>query len=324
MRSILPILAAATVATLGLVPRAAHAQTWPEKPVRFVVAFATGGVHDTIARSIQQHLATGLGQPIVIENRGGAGGNIAAEAVAKAPPDGTAFLVASEAMATNGALYPSLRLDLLKDLQPVAKLADYPVALVARSDLPAASVADLVALARAKPGQLTYGSAGIGTSGHLAAELFGRMAAISLTHVPYKGGSPALADLVGGRLDLMFLSASLTAPQLKQGKVKALAIAGATPAALLPGVAPMGTGAYAGFEAQLFSALFAPAGTPAPIVDRMSAEVGKALADPEVRKRVADLGGVPAASTPAELRRELEERSRRWGALIRERNIRAE
>lgn len=311
-------------AVAALLPLAASAQGWPEKPIRFIVAFAPGGVHDTIARAIQQPLATAMGQPIVIENRGGAGGNIAAEAVVRAPADGYTFLVASEAMATNPALYASLRYDPLRDLAPVAKLADYPVALVTRADLPVATVAELAGLARTKPGQISYGSAGIGTSGHLAAELFQRMAGISITHVPYKGGSPALADLVAGRLDVMFLSASLTAPQLKQGKLKAIAIAGARPASLLPGIPPMGVGEYAGFEAQLFSALFGPAATPMPIAERMSVEVGRALADVDVRRRVADLGGVPAAGTPAELRRELEERSRRWGDLIREKNIRAE
>ena len=195
----------------------AQAQTWPDKPLKLVVSFAPGGVHDTLARVLQPRLTEALGQPIVIENRPGAGGNIAAEAVAKSAPDGYTFLVASEAIATNEYLYGSMAYDPYKDLAPVAKLADYPMALIVNPSVPAANVKELLTLAKSKPGSLSYGSAGVGTSGHLAGELLNSVEKVSMVHVPYKGGAPALADLVAGRIQVMFLSVSLSAPQAKQG-----------------------------------------------------------------------------------------------------------
>src|SRR5207302_418210 len=215
-----------------------------------------------------------------IENRPGAGGNIAAEAVAKSAPDGYTFLVASEAIATNEYLYGKLSYDPYKDLAPVAKLADYPMALIANASVPAGNVKELLALAKAKPGSLSYGSAGIGTSGHLAGELLGSVEGINIVHVPYKGGAPALADLVAGRIQVMFLSVQLSAPQVKGGRLKALAIAGRHRAAQLPSVPTIAEQGYPQFEAQLFSGLFAPAGTPPEIVQRMNAEVVKALQAP--------------------------------------------
>jgi len=308
----------------ALAGAAVAAPAWPDKPVHLIVAFAAGGAHDALARVIQPRLAAALGQPLVIDNRSGAGGNIAAEAVAKSPPDGFTLLVASEAMATHPALYPALHYEPLRDLAPVTKLADFPIALVTRTGLPSGSVRELVSLARGRPGELSYGSAGIGTSGHLAGELFQRTAGIALAHVPYKGGGPALTDLLAGRIDLMFLSVSLAAPQLRQGKLKAVAIAAEDPTPLLPGVPSMSASGYPGFEAHLFSAVFAPAGTPEPVLRRLAGDIAGALADAEVRRRVEELGGVPAARGPDALRRELEDRARRWGGLIREKNIHAE
>jgi len=204
----------------------ARAQNWPDKPVKLVISFAPGGVHDTLARVLQPRLTEALGQPIVIENRPGAGGNIAASTVAKSAPDGYTFLVASEAIATNAYLYRSMTYDPYKDLAPVAKLADYPMALIAHPSLPASNIKGLVELAKAKPGTLSYGSAGIGASGHLAGELLKRVTGIDVVHVPYKGGAPALADLIAGRVQVMFLSVSLSAPQAGQGKIKVLAVTG--------------------------------------------------------------------------------------------------
>jgi tripartite-type tricarboxylate transporter receptor subunit TctC len=296
---------------------------WPTKPVKIVVAFTPGGVHDTVTRLLSVPLGEALGQPIVIENRGGAGGNIAAESVAKAAPDGYTFLVASEAMASNSALYGKLSYD-PKDLVPVAKLAEYPVALVAYPGLPAANVAELVALARAKPGSISYGSAGVGTTGHLAAEQFSHLAGIDMMHVPYKGGAPALTDLMGGRIQAMFLSVQLSAPQVKGGRLKALAIAGHKRAAQLPSVATTAEQGYPQFDSQLFSGLFAPAGTPAEIVQRMNAEVVKALRAPEMQAKLADVGAVPAPSSPEEFARILRNEGERMAIVIREKHIRAE
>ena len=317
-----PLQRVAAVLALALaMPAAAQ---WPAKPVKIVVAFTPGGVHDTVTRILSVPLGEALGQPIVIENRAGAGGNIAAESVAKAAPDGYTFLVASEAMASNPALYTKLAYDPARDLAPVAKLADYPVALITYPGLPASNVAEFVALAKAKPGSISYGSAGVGAAGHLAAEQFSQLAGIEMVHVPYKGGAPALADLVAGRIQAMFLSVQLSAPQVKSGRLKALAIAGRTRAAQLPNVPTIAEQGYPQFEAQLFSGLFAPAGTPAEIVQRMNAEVVKALQAPQMQAKLAQVGAVPAPSTPEEFARILRSEGERMATVIREKHIRAE
>ena len=305
-------------------PIAGIAQNWPDKPVKLVISFAPGGVHDTLARLMQPRLQESLGQPILIENRPGAGGNIAAEAVAKSAPDGYTFLIASEAIATNDALYRSLAYDPYKDLAPVAMLANFPLALIANPSVPANSVAELVALARAKPGSLSYGSAGIGASGHLAGELFKTMAGVDMVHVPYKGGAPAMHDLVAGRIQVMFLSVSLSAPQARQGKVKILAVASRRRAAQLPGVPTIAEAGYPDFEALLFSSMLAPAGTPPAIVHRMSEEAGKILRAPDLQKRLADMGAEPEPGTPEEFAAMLRSEGERWGKLIRDKNIRAD
>jgi tripartite-type tricarboxylate transporter receptor subunit TctC len=315
--------ALACAAAIG-VASLAQAQGWPDKPVKLVVSFAPGGVHDTLARVLQPRLSEALGQPIVVENRPGAGGNIAAEAVARSAPDGTAFLVASEAIATNEYLYGRLAYDPYKDLAPVAKLADYPMALIANPSVPAGNLKELIALARAKPGSLSYGSAGIGTSGHLAGELLSSVEGIRLVHVPYKGGAPALADLLAGRIQVMFLSVSLSAPQAKQGRIKVLALTGSQRSDKLPGVTTTAEQGYPGVQALLFSSLLAPAATPEPIIRRMNAEVVKALKTPEVEKRLEELGAVPAPTSPEQFAAILRRDGETWGKLIRERNIRAD
>ena len=311
----------ASVALAVALPASAQ---WPTKPVKIVVAFTPGGVHDTVTRLLSIPLAQALGQPVVIENRGGAGGNIAGEVVAKSQPDGYTFLVASEAMASNPALYPKLAYDPFRDLVAVAKLADYPLALVAYPDLPVNNVADLVWLAKRKPGAISYGSAGVGAAGHLAGEQFDQLAGIDMVHVPYKGGAPALADLLAGRIQVMFLSVQLSAPQVKAGHLKALAVATHARAAALPDVPTMAEQGYPQFDAQLFSGLFAPAGTPPDIVRRMNIEVVKALATGEIRARLADIGAVPAPSSAEEFAAILRRVGDHMGAIIRERNIRAE
>src|SRR5262245_40233049 len=305
-------------------PFAASAQNWPDKPVKLVISFAPGGVHDTLARVLQPKLTEALGQPLVIENRPGAGGNIAAEAVAKSAPDGTTFLVASEAIATNEFLYRGMNYDPYKDLAPVAKLADYPMAVIANPSVPANNLKELIALARAKPGSLSYGSAGVGASGHLAGELLNSAEGIDLVHVPYKGGAPALADLVAGRIQVMFLSISLSAPQAKQGRIKVLALTGTAHSDKLPGVTTTAEQGYPEVQALLFSSMLAPAATPAAIIRRMNSEVVKAIKVPEVEKRLEDLGAVPAPTSPEQFAAILKRDGEVWGKLIREKNIRAD
>jgi tripartite-type tricarboxylate transporter receptor subunit TctC len=319
-----PSAAACTAALAVAAFTSAQAQGWPDRPIKLVVSFAPGGVHDTLARVLQPRLTEALGQPIVIENRPGAGGNIAAEAVAKSAPDGYTFLVASEAIATNKYLYGKLAYDPYKDLAPVAKLADYPMALIANPAVPARDVKELIALARANPGSLSYGSAGIGASGHLAGELLNSAEGIQIVHVPYKGGAPALADLVAGRIQVMFLSVSLSAPQVKQGRIKALAVTGAVRSDKLPGVPTAAEQGFPGVQALLFSSLLAPAATPEPVIRRMNAETVKALRTPDVEKRLDELGAVPAPSSPEEFAAILKRDGEVWGKLIREKNIRAD
>ena len=318
-------LAALAYAAAAAVPAftPAQAQNWPDKPIKLVISFAPGGVHDTLARVLQPRLGEALGQPILIENRPGAGGNIAAEAVAKSAPDGYTFLVASEAIATNEYLYRSMAYDPYKDLAPVAKLADYPMALIANPSVPAGGVKELVALARSKPGALSYGSAGVGASGHLAGELFKSVTGISMVHVPYKGGAPALADLVAGRIQVMFLSVSLSAPQAMQGRIKVLAVTGDKRSDKLPEVPTTAEQGFPEVQALLFSSLLAPAATPATIIQRMNAEVVKALRAPEVEKRLTELGALPAPSSPEQFAQILRRDGDRWGTLIREKNIHA-
>jgi tripartite-type tricarboxylate transporter receptor subunit TctC len=320
MKSVLAC--AAVLAAAASAP--ALAQTWPDKPIKLVISFAPGGVHDTLARVLQPRLTEALGQPILIENRPGAGGNIAAEAVAKSAPDGYTFLVASEAIATNEYLYRGMAYDPYKDLAPVEKLADYPMALIANSSVPAGNVKELVALAKAKPGSLSYGSAGVGASGHLAGELFNSAEGVGLVHVPYKGGAPALADLIAGRIQVMFLSVSLSAPQAKQGRIKVLALTGEKRSDKLPGVSTTVEQGYPGVQALLFSSLLAPAATPPAIIRRMNAEAVKALRTPEVEKRLDELGAVPAPSSPEQFAAILKHDGEVWGKLIREKNIRAD
>jgi tripartite-type tricarboxylate transporter receptor subunit TctC len=312
-------------ATLAFAPLApAQAQSWPDKPIKLVISFAPGGVHDTLARVLQPRLTEALGQPIVIENRPGAGGNIAASTVAKSAPDGYTFLIASEAIATNAYLYRSMAYDPYKDLAPVAKLADYPMALIANASLPASNVKELVALAKTKPGSLSYGSAGVGASGHLAGELLKSVTAIDMVHVPYKGGAPALADLIAGRVQVMFLSVSLSAPQARQGKIKVLAVTGDKRPDKLSEVLTAAEQGFPEVQALLFSSLLAPAETPAPIIGRMNAEVVKVLRTPEVEKRLTELGAVPAPTSPEGFARILKSEGGRWGTLIREKNIHAD
>jgi tripartite-type tricarboxylate transporter receptor subunit TctC len=321
-------LLACTLALAALTPAQAQVPSggtaWPDKPIKLIISFAPGGVHDTLARVLQPRLTEALGQPIVIENRPGAGGNIAAEAVAKSPADGYTFLVASEAIATNEFLYRGMVYDPYKDLAPIAKLADYPMALIANPSVPANNLKELISLARAKPGLLSYGSAGIGASGHLAGELLNSAEGIDLVHVPYKGGAPALADLVAGRIQVMFLSISLSAPQVKQGRIKVLAVTGEKRSDKLPGIATSAEQGFPDVQALLFSSLLAPAATPATIIRRMNAEVVKALKAPEVEKRLADLGAVPAPTSPEQFASILRHDGEVWGKLIREKNIRAD
>lgn len=296
-RTLLPMLAA-----VPLLPGLARAQAaWaPDRPVRFVVGFAPGGSTDTTARVVAQGISAGLGQQVVVENRTGAAGNIATEFVARSAPDGHTLIVASMGShATNAALYRNLPFDPVRDFAPVTLVALSAALLVVRKELPVGSVAELIARARANPGALNCGTAGAGSSQHFAAALFEHRAGIRFTQVAYRGGAPAMADLVSGRLDLMFTPVVEAMQQVRDGQVKALGITSTRRSPALPEAAPIGE-ALPGYEFNSWLGLFVPAATPRPAIERLSREVAAALRSPATRDRLEQLGYQPVGSTPEE------------------------
>ncbi|UMT86564.1 tripartite tricarboxylate transporter substrate binding protein [Paracidovorax citrulli] len=318
---------AAAAALAGVLPAPAHAQqadaaAWPAKPVRWVVPFPPGGAMDVIARTLGERAGRTLGQPFVIENRPGAGGNIGADAVAKSPADGYTIMITSIGMATNKALYARLSYDPVKDFAPVSLLAIVPNVLVVNANSPDRTVADVIAHAKREPGKLTYASAGNGTSIHLAGEVFASMAKLNLLHVPYKGSGPAMTDMLGGQVDLMFDSITSAAPHIQSGKLRALGVTSARRSATLPGVPTIAEAGVPGYEVSPWFAVFAPAGTPAPIVQKLNAALLDAMKQPETRARFDAIGAEPIGSTPAQLATHLDKEMARWGALIKDRNIR--
>jgi tripartite-type tricarboxylate transporter receptor subunit TctC len=311
-------------AALAALP--AHSQNttsaWPTRPVRWVVPFPPGGAMDVIARTLSDRAARALGQPFVVENRPGAGGNIGAEAVAKSPADGYTIMITSIGMATNRALYPRLGYDPVKDFAPVSLLAVVPNVLVVRADSPAKSVRDVIALARKSPGKLTYASAGNGTSIHLAGEVFASEAGIDMLHVPYKGSGPALTDLLGGQVDMMFDSITSSGQHIQAGKLRALGVTTAKRSAAMPDVPTIAEAGVAGYEVSPWFAVFAPAGTPPAIVAKLQATLVDAMRQPETQARLAAVGAEAIGSTPAQLARHLDEELKRWEKVITERKIR--
>ena len=308
-----------------LVSQAALAQAWPNRPVRLLVPFAAGaGTNDIMARLVGQHLGAGLGQPVVIENRPGAGGIAGTDAAAKAAPDGYTFLITNVSLVTSAYLYARLPYDPQKDFVPVSLVATAPLMLVVHPSVAASSVQELIALARANPGRLSYGSGGVGSTPHLSGELFKSLAGIDALHVPYKGGAPALNDLLGGQLSFMIENVPGTMPFVKGGKLRALAITSAERSPLDPTLPTMAEAGVPGYEVVGWNGIVAVAGTPPGIVARLQAEVGKALRLPEVRERLAALGGEPVGSTPEEFGAFLRAEMARWGRIIREQGIRSE
>ena len=318
------VLARALALLAVAVAGTAAAQGYPNKAIRVIVPYPPGGGTDVIARILQEPLAAELGQPIIIDNRGGAAGNLGTDLAAKATADGYTILFTLSSHTINPKLYDKLPFDVERDFAPITLATLVPQILVANPSLPANNMKELIALARKKPGSLSYGSAGIGASGHLAGELLNSAEGIDIVHVPYKGGAPALADLVAGRIQVMFLSISLSAPQVKQGRIKVLALTGKAHSEKLPGVTTTAEQGFPDVQALLFSSLLAPAGTPDAIIRRMNAEVVKALKTPEVEKRLDDLGAVPSPTSPEQFAAILKRDGEVWGKLIRDKNIRAD
>src|SRR6185503_9172361 len=281
----------------------ASAQTYPARPVRVMVAFSPGGVTDVIARTVSGKLSELWGQPVVVENRPGAGGSIAAVAVARAPADGYTLLVHSSSYAINAALNPSLPYDPRKDLVDVAHLGSQPMLLVVSPASGIRSVQDLIAAAKAKPGELAYGSAGIGSGAHLNAEKFRIATAVEVLHVPYKGGAEAIHDTIAQRLGFTFNTITLALPHIRDGRLRPLGVSSLQRSALLPDVPTIAESGVPGFEFTFWSGLWATAGTPPPVIERIGRDVVCAMAQPDVRERFANLGAEPADMTPAQFSR---------------------
>ena len=308
-----------------LVSQAALAQAWPNRPVRFLVPFAAGaGINDIMARLVGQHLGAGLGQPVVIENRAGAGGIAGTDAAAKAAPDGYTFLMTNVSLVTSAYLYSRLPYDPQQDFVPVTLVATSPLMLVVHPAVAAKSVQELIALAKANPGRLNFGSGGVGSTPHLSVELFKSAAGIDAVHVPYKGGAPALNDLISGQLSFMIENVPGTMPFVKGGKLRALAITSAQRSLLEPALPTMAESGVRDYEVVGWQGLFGVAGTPPEIVVRLQAEVSKALRLLEVRERLAALGAEPVGSTPAEFGAFVRAENARWGRIIREKGIRSD
>jgi tripartite-type tricarboxylate transporter receptor subunit TctC len=315
--------AVALACLLVLAVSAAHGQMFPNRPLRIINAFPAGSGTDLIARVVASKLSPSLGQPVVVENRPGAAGNIGAEAAAKSSPDGyTLFIGVSIVLASSRALYPNLAYDVVKDFAPVARLGSTEFVLVAHPSLPAKSIKELVALARTNAGRLNYASAGgTGSGSHLAAELFKSRTGIDLTHIGYKGGPPAVTALVGGETDLGFMTVPVSLVQINAGRLKALAVSSPKRSAVLPDVPTIAESGYPGFDVAPNYGLYVPAATPRGIVALLNAEVRKALGMKDVQERFATQGVSASSSTPEELGASLAAEIVQWAQLIKAANI---
>jgi tripartite-type tricarboxylate transporter receptor subunit TctC len=306
---------AAGAAALSVVSRVAWAQTYPARPVRIVVGFAAGGPNDILARLIGQWLSERLGQPFVIDNRPGGGGNIGTEAVVRAPADGYTLLLVASSNAINATLYEKLNFNFIRDIAPVAGIFRGPYAMVVHPSVPAKTLPEFIAHAKANPGRLNIASPGIGTGPHVAGELFKMMAGIDMVHVLYRGGGPALADLLGGGVQLMFPGTAASVAYVRAGSLRALAVTTATRSEALPDTPTVGE-FVPGYEASSVFGLGAPKNTPTEIVDKLNREINAALADPKLKARLADLGGTVLALSPADFSRLIAEETEKWGRVI--------
>jgi tripartite-type tricarboxylate transporter receptor subunit TctC len=311
-----------TVALFATLSLAAAAQEYPSKPIRILVGYTAGGAVDVVARTVGQHLSDTLKQPVIVENKPGAGTNIAVKSLIDSQPDGYTLMLTANALAANMALYTPAPFDAEKDVTPVALVGRIPVVIAAGANTPYASLQGLIQAAKAKPGTINYATPGNGSTPHLAMELFTRAAGIQLAHVPYKGGSQAITDVLGGQLPLVAVNALEVVPHVKAGKLRVLAVMSPTRSAMLPDTPTIAESGYAGFEASVWYGLIAPAKTPQPIVDKLYAAVQKALAAPDVQKRISDVGGEVTPGTPAQFGKLIHDERVRYEKLVREANIR--
>ena len=313
----------ASVAALPAVSRLAWAQTYPTRPVRIVVGFGSGSAFDILARLIGQWLSDRLGQPFVIENRGGAGGTLGTEAVVRAPPDGYTLLLCGSPDAINVTLYDKLNFNFIRDIAPIAGIARGPNVLVVHPSFPAKTVPEFITHAKANAGKVDFASAGIGSVSHMAGEQFKAMAGVNLVHVPYRGLAPALTDLLGAQVQVIFSTMPPAIEYVRAGRLRALAVTSATRSEALPDL-PTIADFLPGYEASLMTGLGAPRNTRTEIVERLSKEINAALVDPGMKSRLADLGNVPASMTTADFGKLLAEETEKWGKVIRAANIKPE
>ena len=318
IRSLREVIVAAT---LGIVAGAAAAQSYPTKPIRLIVPFAAGGVVDTTARLLQPKFSEGLGQPVVVENRGGAGGNIAADFVAKAPADGYTLLITTHGHAISPSLYKKLPFNAASDFTPVTQITSSFLVLVTRPTLAAKSVAELIALAKAQPGKLNYGSTGLGAPPHLYFELFKLTTGTDLVHVAYKGDAPMYTALIANEVDAAFGPLGNALPLIRSGKLRALGMTDRRRSAAIPDVPTMIEAGVPDFELTGWLGLFAPAGTPRPAVERLRAEMAKVIAVPEVHERLPSLGYEPVGSTPEEFAARFRSDLALYARVIREARV---
>jgi|SRR3984893_13836734 len=310
-------------AALPAVSRVAQAQTYPTRPVRIVVGYAAGGPADIVARLIAQWLSERLGQPFLVENRTGAATNIATEAVVRAPADGYTLLFVNAANAINTTLYEKLSFNFIRDIAPVANVVRVPNVVAVHPSFPAKTVPELIAYAKANPGKLTMASSGIGTPSHIFGELFKMMAGVNLVAVPYRGGGPALIDVLSGQVDVIFVPTAASIEYVRAGRLRPLAITSATRLEALPDLPPVAD-FVPGYEASSWAGVGAPKATPAEIVDKLNTEINAALADPKMKARLADLGGVVLPGSPADFGKFIADETEKWGKVIRAANIRPE
>lgn len=318
------VIGVCTCASLALTARVACAEEYPIKPIRIVVPFAAGGAVDAIARVIGQQISLQTGHPVIVENKPGASANLGADYVAKATPDGYTILLSANGLATNVTLFPQAPVNTLRDFAPVAQVGYAPLVLVVPKDSPAKSLKELIAMAKQQPGKLSYASAGNGSSNHLAGEMLKISAAIDVLHVPYKGGAPALTDLLGGRISYMLLNPLEVLPHVKAQQLRALAVSGSKRLALLPDVPTASEAGLPGFEASVWWGIVAPVKTPKEIVAKLNAEVVKALGTPKVKDKLNEMGVVINPSTPEQFGGFLRLEIDKWARVIKTSGIQAD
>jgi tripartite-type tricarboxylate transporter receptor subunit TctC len=314
---------AAGAAALPAVSRIARADTYPSHPVRLLVGFAAGSTTDILGRLIGQWLSQRLGQQFVVENRPGAGGNIAAEEMIKSTPDGYTLYMVPPAVAANGALYPHLNFDFLRDATAVAGVVRVPNVAEVNPSLPVKTIPELIAYAKANPGKLSFESAGIGTASHLAGQLFNAMTGANLQHVPYRGDGPAMVDLIAGQVQVGFATMTASIGHIRSGQLRALAVTTLKRSDALPGV-PTVAETVPGFEASSWFGIAAPKGTPADIIERLNRETNAGLADTTIAARLTDMGGMALTGSPADFGKLIADETEKWSKVIRDAGIKAE